>query len=73
MGQLEILGYLARRFSNSGLLGVWSNIEGKMTVADRRIQLLEGKAPPQLNHTSIWEMSEKIENIPAMGVNELAC
>ena len=38
-----------------------------------RIQLLAGKEPPNLDQTLVWEMSERIEYIPATGINELAC
>ena len=36
------------------------------------IWLLAGEAPPNPDRTSVWEMSERIEYIPATGINELA-
>ena len=72
MSRLDILGYLVRRLANGGLLGARSNIEGEMAALGGKIQLLAGKAPPNLDQTSVWETSEKFEYIPAMGVNKLA-
>ena len=42
-----------------------------MMVPDRRIQLV-GKEPPNSDQTPIWEMSEEIEYVPAMRIDELA-
>ena len=71
VSRLEILGYLAGRFTNGGLLGVRSNIEGKMMALGRRIRLLAGKAPPNPDQTLAWEILEIFEYIPAKGINEL--
>jgi hypothetical protein len=46
-------------------------MEGKMMIPGRSIRFLAGKPPLNPNRTSVWEASEKIKYIPAMGINKL--